>query len=866
MAAEFAGGGTVNRVQHWMATGASAALILASGQALAQTDQSNTSGTAPKGDTQATTNPDEQAAKRAQQTSQNTQAASVTSVGEVVVTALPHASSLQSLPVAASAYTSERRNLVGITTASDIVNFTPSMSLNGQNLSLRGVNRVITPSFGPPPGVAVFVDGVYTDSPDYLNQPDFFSDRIEILRGPQGTLSGRNAIGGSVNVVSKRPTPDFHEEGRVGYTHRSYFYAQASVSGPITDDLRFRIADAYANQSRSNGFYTNLASSIRPGSGHSNLAEAQLDWKPVPTFDLWARVQNFASDFAPTYSTSREQYPGLTSNYATSFPIEEGTRCPNFQCLAPNVLTELAPNSNPAINNPRLINRNYVGYTRLKGDWTFSTQATWNLPFATIQYIGGFSEYTYQASTDIDGTALTASPWQNQIDFDDETKHWYQNELDIKSADNQRLRWSFGLFQYSQNWSQTYQTREPDQPDIVNPTGGPPNPLHIIYLQNPTNKTHSEAVYGNIDYNITDAFRLTAGIRYTWDHTDATNSLMQVFDTGGIFFATFGSQYVTPPGAPVTAHASWSDWSGKIGAEWRPDSSTLVYGFVAKGYKSGGFVMTNILPIPAVAPETLYDYEVGIKKTFGTKLLVNAGVYYYDYRNLQEILQVRNPISGLIVNDLAGAQKARTYGFELETVWSPTSNFQVTFNYSYLNARFITFTNTLTGGPFLDFTTATPAVCSTFDPVTHAATSPACAPLALANLNGNQLPEAPRNKVTVNPVYTLHLPVGSLSLSATYAWIDKQYYSIFNSPNQLAPSYYNLDLRALYQPPGGHWTVVLYARNVTNQVQQVFTGTGSFTTGPANLVPANGAFATRGTHFYYPLAPRVFGAEVQVRF
>ena len=78
----------------------------------------------------------------------------------------------------------ERRNLVGITTASDIVNFTPSMSLNGENLSLRGVNRVITPSFGPPPGIAVFVDGIYTDSPDYLNQPDFFSDRIEIDRDP----------------------------------------------------------------------------------------------------------------------------------------------------------------------------------------------------------------------------------------------------------------------------------------------------------------------------------------------------------------------------------------------------------------------------------------------------------------------------------------------------------------------------------------------------------------------------------------------------------------------------------------------------------------------------------------------------------
>jgi iron complex outermembrane receptor protein len=157
-------------------------------------------------------------------------------------------------------------------------------------------------------------------------------------------------------------------------------------------------------------------------------------------------------------------------------------------------------------------------------------------------------------------------------------------------------------------------------------------------------------------------------------------------------------------------------------------------------------------------------------------------------------------------------------------------------------------------------------VCSTFAPVTHAATSPPCAPLALANLNGNHLPEAPANKVTVNPVYTLRFPIGSLSLSATYSWIDKQYYSIFSSPNWRAPSYYDLDLRAVFQPAGGHWSFILYGRNVTNQTQEVFAGTGSFTSGPNNLVPAGGAFATRGAHFYYPLGPAVVGGEVQVRF
>ena len=254
------------------------------------------------------------AAARANQSSQSTQAASAASVGDVVVTATSRRLTLQHLPVAASAYTDQRRNLVGITTESDIVNFTPSMSLNGQFLSLRGVGRY-TNELGTDPGVAVFVDGIYTPSPDYLNQPDFLSDRIEILRGPQGTLGGQNDIGGSVNVVSKRPTDTFHEEGRIGSDNYEAWYTDLSVSGPITDNLNFRIADAYAAEPSNNGYIKNLDSSVHPGAGSSNLFEGQLEWKPTSNFDAWFRIQNFGSDNAATYGVNPTQYPISTVSY-----------------------------------------------------------------------------------------------------------------------------------------------------------------------------------------------------------------------------------------------------------------------------------------------------------------------------------------------------------------------------------------------------------------------------------------------------------------------------------------------------------------------------------------------------------------------
>ncbi|MGH6971430.1 MAG: hypothetical protein ACREEQ_07455, partial [Caulobacteraceae bacterium] len=107
---------------------------------------------------------------------------------------------------------------------------------------------------------------------------------------------------------------------------------------------------------------------------------------------------------------------------------------------------------------------------------------------------------------------------------------------------------------------------------------------------------------------------------------------------------------------------------------------------------------------------------------------------------------------------------------------------------------------------------------------------------------------------------------GKFTFSATYAFIDSQYYGVFNNSNFQAPSYYNLDLRLLYQPPQGHYTVILYARNVTNQLQIVNYTTGSFETGPANLVTAPSSYPSRGRITYFPLAPRTVGIELQARF
>lgn len=844
--------------------------------AAAQTQQSNSAATTAAQAASGGQTADQ--AQRSQATSQNTEATSATTIGELVITAQSHEQTLQRTPIAVSAYTDERRNLVGIETESDIVNFTPSMSLNGQFLSLRGVGRY-TNELGTDPGVAVFVDGIYTPSPDYLNQPDFLTDRIEVMRGPQGTLGGQNDIGGSVNVIEKRPTDAFHAEGRMGLNNYLYWYTQAAVSGPIADHLDFRIADAYAYQPPGYGFVKNLSHpNQHPGAGFSNLFEGQLEWKPTESFDAWFKLQDFQSDTAATYGVNPDEYPVYPPGSAF------GGNCPTvngvpFSCLAPAPTALLPPASNPTIYNRNLINVNTVGHTKLHDDWTFTTHLTYTMPWASLEYIGGYSQYNYIYNSDFDGgptsPAVGALPagFIDQTVFGNQWQKWYQNELQLKSPSDQRLKWLVGVFQYWNSYSAPYNEAEPnnfalDVPTIVNAAGmtvpGPPNPNRDFYGQVGNLTDKAEAIYANVDYDLTDTLRLTGGLRYNWDHKDGNVHFIEVFDTAGIFFSPgLGSSYVT--NQFNTAHVSSSDWTGKIGAEWRPDSSTMVYGSVSKGFKSAGMALADFTPVPVVAPETLYDFEGGVKKTFGSQFLVDADVYYYDYHNLQQFLSALNPTTSLISSTLVSAQRARTYGFELESVWSPTTDFQLTFNYSYMNARFTKFE-----GGFLDSSQLAPGCVGNGSPppkLPVGAPNPnACNGIFHTSLAGNAIPQSPANKVTINPVYTLHFDVGKLTLSGTYAFIDKQYYSVFSTPNFLAPAYSNVDLRLLFQPTHTPLTFVLYARNVTDSRQIVNYSTGYFVYGPANLVVPPAGFPSRGQVTYFVNAPRTIGGEVQFRF
>ncbi len=205
------------------------------------------------------------------------EAAGSNMIEELVVTAEKREQSLQDVPVAVSAFTDERREMVGINSVQDLTNFTPGLAYatNNDRIAMRGIGR-FTNNRSSEGGVAMYSDGAYTSSVTAFAQSTLFIDRTEALRGPQGTLYGRNSIGGALNIISKRPTDDFYAEVRGGIGNYKSNTEEAAVSGPLFGTLRGRLAGSYSHIGE--GVFTNLNPTARAKATAATSGPSRASW------------------------------------------------------------------------------------------------------------------------------------------------------------------------------------------------------------------------------------------------------------------------------------------------------------------------------------------------------------------------------------------------------------------------------------------------------------------------------------------------------------------------------------------------------------------------------------------------------------
>jgi iron complex outermembrane receptor protein len=848
----------------------------------------------------------------------------VSTVGEVVVTAEKREVSLQKAPVSVSVFTGAQRDLKGIETIQDITNFTPGLVYNSQldRASLRGVGR-LTNQMTVDGAVAVYSDNFYTTSTTEAALDSLFVERTEVLRGPQGTLFGRNAIGGLINVISRRPTDEWYAEVRTTQGNYGTQQYEGAVSGPITDGLNFRLAGSKSNQY--DGFFSNTVPN-KPSEGsaaNEYYIAGYLDGKLGSNLDFWAKyaTEGWENHGGPGTRVGYEQ-----GHFDETNLVDINTT-PLFYNPAYGYTDPIHTQTGPETDNPALSQiRDFAANTQLTFNLhnvnIFDTQFTYHFPSFDVKYTGGIYTYGYDDRFGGTGTSITsyqvplaanavagAKPLTVYPTLDDQAtddERWFSNEVTLSSTTNGPLQWIAGAYFFRQDSYSSADQFAPNQPQIATPVLGPANPLHGTQLQDYRSTTSTEAGYGQVDWAVTSTLKLTGGLRYTSDQKTAVEEerLVAFEDSAplsvlGVGAARFGAatkaaditQFFVSCPSPASCKtaapgvisgtaanpggttfnaagfavrdlaANSSAVTGTAGVEWTPDSKTLAYFRYSRGYKAVGLDPGALTATPEALPETLDSYEIGLKKTFWRRLVVDASIYYYNYQDIQAPIGV--PITSavlgttIIQTNLISIPQARLDGFELSSIWSPIDPLQLTLDYSYNDSSVqsrcsaASPTSIASGACFID----------SQDP---AAQLPGARPVgavvaasAVQSVRGAQLPETPRNKVALNGAYTLQFQPGSLTLSASYIWRDVAYASIFNRDYNKAPTWDQVDLRATWKSRTDKYEVIGYVKNLFDSVGYQAAAVGSLVgVGASTIVERN----------FDLTDPRLFGVELHYKF
>jgi iron complex outermembrane receptor protein len=727
-------------------------------------------------------------------------------------------------------------------------------------VSLRGAGRN-TFYIGNDPGVASYSDGFYSASSSELFKTPLFIERTEILRGPQGTLYGRNAIGGAINQISKRPSHDFGGEIRASYGNYERTRIEGVVSIPVAENLRFKVGGSEDHQRK--GFIKNIGTANDGATIKRTYFEFQVEAEPTEKLSVFARYNRSSWDDSLGVG---DRLANLVTPYDTTrvFGLI-GSLGPNpqFGYTTPN----------PGVTDPYTMNTNTDGYGQLRGNHVLTTNVTYDLGFADLKYIGGFQQYNYQTGGDYDGTSRTAAiaipgmavPYFPTLTTDfNEHKRYFSNELNLTSNSDGPLRWILGAYQYKEEYKQRIQLGNPNQAQLATPLNATatalaaPNPLRNFADTQATLESKAWAVFGQGTYEISDQFAVTAGLRYTKDKKSGTEFQRLIFQSPAVGAGTIALDVSTDtdPLTPGVQNSramsgSWDAVTGTLNLDWTPDADTLGYAKYSRGYKSGGFLLGTLSPQPEADQEQVDAYELGLKKNIGRRLQINGAVFFNDFKDLQLNLSQLNGAAA--ANNFVNVD-AEAYGLELETIWRPIDHLDLSASYGYLHTK-------ITKG------------CCFYDPADPGALDPAATPsggsvtsngtrLVFQTLVGSKIYQSPENKFAFNGNYTFDFDAGSLIASLTYTWTDKTFYQPFKSAANSVPAYDNTDARLLWKDGQDRYTLIGFVKNIFDE--RGYTSNGSTT--PTAIFDGTSLVQTRTAITRGLIQPRTYGVELQYRF
>lgn len=655
---------------------------------------------------------------------------------ELFVTAQRRAESLQTVPIAVSAFDAEQMDIRQINETLDITRLVPN--LVGHNNTgpatsnvyfIRGLgNTESIPSFDPP--VSTYIDDVYVARQNANNYALFDVERIEVLRGPQGTTFGRNTTGGAINVITRRPGDEFAAKAKVEYGEYERYAVSGVVDIPISEQVLTKFAGYYIEDE---GYVDNLTTgeTLNDEKSWGVRADVRFLITDDVTWDVAVEgMGQEGTNLATSFATPRKSNTGLRSD-----------------CGSPGSVTD-------AVNGCGLGNdtETFSVYSNL----------SWDVGIGTIEFITGWRDLSQDFTLDFfdDPSESGGFTIANQGEHTQFTQ-----EIKLNGTIGDRIEYVVGAFYMDED-------NDTDFTDIV--------PGAILASRKLENTTENISLYAQGDFALNDQWTLTAGARWTDEEKDiAFSNLRPLFSSVPGILMGMPTDY-TVVGSITTAdlvaagiptEQSETKVTPKVGIEFEPNDDLLFYLSATNGFKSGGWNARSTTPElnAAFGPEEAWSYELGMKGDFlDNTLRINANVFYSDVEDLQLISGVE--VGGIVEFATQNAADLEVWGAEAEIQYSGVENLDLFLSVGYLDDEYDSFTDV-----------GAAAVAAG-----RLGAEPVRTPDWSVNFGGTY-------------TIPLANDAGEFVLGADAAWKDDHFTSVGNGPGTLADAYWLVQARAGFQ-------------------------------------------------------------------
>jgi iron complex outermembrane receptor protein len=725
-------------------------------------------------------------------TQQAPAAPTATTDGDIVVTARFRNESLQQVPIAITAVSgtslAERQlnNVEAISASIPSVNFRSGASNKDRTIFIRGIGTITT-SPGVEPSVSTVLDGVVLSRPGQSTLDLGEVERVEVLRGPQGTLFGKNASAGVVNIVTRNPTDEFHAFGEAGATTDEEYRIKAGVSGAlIPGKLQALIGGLYSDWT---GNIRNVTTNHDVNGSRRYGVRAKIVATPFDALKLTA-----IGDYLNTYETT-------TGTFASTAQIAFPTGVINNSAPLAGVLAGAGVTASPsnrltATNiDVNVHDENYGG----------SLTGELSLGGYTVTSITAWRQWLNHQQQDYDGLPTLTTGFPAGLDDGTVNSKQFSQELRLASPRGGLIDYVVGAYYLHGTTDERYQRA------ITTLAGTTQTSTTGVANYGVT--ANNYALFGEANINFTKAFRAIAGYRSTWDDlsyyhvrtssNDPTNSGATALDRPGI------RAYHNTSGSTDRRGDSY-----RLGLQLDLGTNAQTYFTYSRGYKGPAYnVYFNMRSLNAttpldevpLSPETSNSYEIGLKgSTADHALSYSLAVYTTTFDGYQA--NFNDVVGGAQVSRLINAGSVRSRGVEADVTLRPTKGFTIDLSGAYTDAEVRNF------------------LC------------PAGAPVS-CNINGQPLPYAPKIKLYENAAYRFPVTDSlSLELQSDVSFSSKVQYSLSETPNTVQPAYAIWNASVAVIRPGDGWQLRAYVKNIANTSYASFLTPGTFA-GTIRFVP-----------------------------